>query len=156
MKKWNIIALRDTKEWNERAVDWFNAKWKVPKEAYRESIEDCQKGEGAVPQWYIAVENDQVIGGLGVIENDFHKRKDLTPNICAVYVEPEYRMQGLSRYLMEIACADLAASGIEDVYLITGHKKYYERCGWTFYDMIEEDDGSPIRMYHRKTKESRK
>ena len=35
--------------------------------------------------------NDKVIGGLGVIENDFHDRKDLTPNICAVYTEEEYR-----------------------------------------------------------------
>ena len=154
MKKWNIIALRDTTEWNERAIQWFHEKWKVPKEAYRESIEDCQVGNAAVPQWYIAVEEDRIIGGLGVIENDFHKRKDLAPNICAVYVEQEHRMQGLSRYLMETACADLAAAGIEDVYLITGHTNYYEHCGWTFYGIIEEDDGSPIRMYQRKTRKN--
>ena len=27
------------------------------------------------------------ISGAGVIENDFHDRKDLTPNLCALFVE---------------------------------------------------------------------
>lgn len=152
MKKWDILSLKDTKEWNEAAIDWFHAKWQVPKEAYRESIEDSQARSGPVPHWYLAVDQGRIAAGLGVIENDFHKRKDLTPNICAVYVEEPYRRQGLSRQLMERACSDLALQGIEEVYLITGHTEYYEHCGWDFYGIIEEEDGSPIRMYHRKTK----
>lgn len=149
---WNIIRLSNAPELTEQAVHWFHEKWKVPEEAYRESIQDSQKGTAAVPQWYVAVEDGQIIGGLGVIENDFHKRKDLAPNICAVYVEPPYRMKGLSRTLMDTACADLAAAGIETVYLITTHTQYYEHCGWSFYGMIEEDDDSPIRMYQRRTR----
>ena len=30
---------------------------------------------------------------MGVIENDFHDRKDLTPNVCAVYTEEDCRCQ---------------------------------------------------------------
>lgn len=37
---------------------------------------------GVIPNWFIA--------GAGVIENDFHNRPDLTPNICALYVEEDY------------------------------------------------------------------
>ena len=37
--------------------------------------------------WYLCMLNNQIIAGVGVIENDFHDRKDLTPNICAMYVE---------------------------------------------------------------------
>ena len=29
------------------------------------------------------------------------------------------------------------------------HTSFYERCGWEFDGMIEENDGSPIRLYHR-------
>ena len=29
--------------------------------------------------WYLCLDDDKIIGGLGVIENDFHDRKDLTP-----------------------------------------------------------------------------
>ena len=48
------------------------------------NMDDCLRGEKAVPQWYVAIENGRIIGGLGVIENDFHMRVDLTPNVCAV------------------------------------------------------------------------
>ena len=50
---------------------------------------------------------------------------------------------------MDRACADLKESGIMDAYLITSHTTFYEKCGWSFYGMIEEDTGDLIRMYHR-------
>ena len=42
-------------------------------------------------------------GGAGVIENDFHDRKDLTPNVCAVYVEEHCRCQGIAGKLLEFS-----------------------------------------------------
>lgn len=50
-----------------------------------------------------------------MIANNFHRQIDLTPNICAVYVEPR------ARALIGHACAELSAAGWERVYLITGH-----------------------------------
>ena len=80
------------------AAKWFSSKWRIPLEAYEESIEEClAKGEG-VPQWYVAVEEREIVGGIGVIENDFHDRKDLAPNVCALYVEPDYRCRGCLLY----------------------------------------------------------
>ena len=87
----HIFSLRDHSPWLDRAAAWFHDKWGIPLEAYRESMAQCLKKEGAVPQWYIAVRDEEIIGGLGVIENDFHDRKDLSPNVCAVYVEEAYR-----------------------------------------------------------------
>lgn len=49
-----------------------------------------------MPQWYLAMDNHVIVGGLGVIENDFHNRKDLTPNVCAVYVDEDYLCQGIA------------------------------------------------------------
>ena len=53
-------------------------------------------GGGPVPQWYAAVAEGRIVAGLGVIENDFHCRRDLTPNVCAVYVEEDCRRRGLA------------------------------------------------------------
>lgn len=39
--------------------------------------------------------SDKIVGGMGVIENDFHDRKDLTLNVCAVYTEKDYRCKGI-------------------------------------------------------------
>ena len=93
---YSIIRLCDVPEWKERAAGWFHEKWGVPKEAYLESMEACLARNADVPQWYLAVENDRIIGGLGVIENDFHDRKDLAPNVCAVYTEESERGRGIA------------------------------------------------------------
>ncbi len=79
-------------------------KWNIPLAAYLESMEDCLTQKGPVPQWYVALENDEIVGGLGVIENDFHDRMDLTPNVCAVYTEKEKRCNGIAGALLHYVC----------------------------------------------------
>ena len=147
-----IVKLRDMPSVKEQAARWFHEKWGVPLEAYRESMEDCLAGRSAVPQWYIAMEGERVIAGLGVIENDFHDRKDLTPNVCAVYVEPDKRCQGVAGALLQCACSDMKKLGIPVLYLVTDHTAFYERYGWEFFCMVQ-GDGEPdmTRMYiHRE------
>ena len=46
-----------------------------------------------------------------MIANNFHRQIDLTPNICAVYVEPRARGRGVARALIDRACAELSAAG---------------------------------------------
>ena len=87
MCEYHIMNLREKPQWKQKAAQWFHEKWNVPVDAYLESIEESLNSENPVPQWYLAVKEEQIIGGIGVIENDFHDRKDLTPNVCAVYVE---------------------------------------------------------------------
>lgn len=97
-----------------------------------------------------------MIGGLGVIANNFHRQTDLTPNICAVYVEPRARGRGVARALIDRACAELSAVGWERVYLITGHDCFYGYSEWKFYGMAEENDGGWIRMCVRRLNEEEK
>ena len=96
MEQHTIIRLTDRPEYKESMAQWFHEKWGIPKQAYLDSMDACLKGESAVPQWYAVVEDGRIIGGLGVIENDFHDRKDLSPNVCAEYVE-EDRLPGHRR-----------------------------------------------------------
>lgn len=147
-----IVKLRDMPSVKEQAAQWFHEKWGVPLEAYRESMEDCLAGRSAVPQWYIAMEGERVIGGLGVIENDFHDRKDLTPNVCAVYVELDKRCQGVAGALLQCACSDMKKLGIPVLYLVTDHTAFYERYGWEFFCMVQGDEEPDMtRMYiHRE------
>lgn len=146
-----IIRLVDRPEWKEEAARWFHEKWGIPLEAYRESMEDCLRKTGPVPQWYIAMEGGKMIGSLGVIENDFHDRKDLSPNVCAVYVEEEKRRNGVAGALLHFACEDMKAKGISVLYLVTDHTSFYERYGWEFLCMVQGDgEVNMSRMYiHR-------
>ncbi len=135
----------------DAAAGWFHEKWGIPLEAYRESMEECLSGQNSVPQWYVALDGNQIIGGLGVIENDFHDRKDLAPNVCAVFVEEEYRCQGIAGKLLRYACEDMEKRGIGTLYLVTRHDSFYERYGWEFLCMVRCDGEEELsRMYiHR-------
>lgn len=147
-ESYQIVTLRDRVDLTEQAVAWFSAKWRIPAQAYRESIQDSQMHPGSVPQWYLMLREDgSIAGGLGVIENDFHKRPDLTPNVCAVYVEKEERNQGIARALLQHVCREVADMGYDACYLLTDHTDFYEKCGWEFFTMVEEEGGGSARMY---------
>ena len=94
------------------------------------------------------MDGESIVGGMGVIENDFHDRKDLSPNICAVYTEKAYRSKGIAGDLLNIVVNDLKEEGITHVYLVTDHTDFYERYGWKFLCMVQ-GDGEPdmTRMY---------
>lgn len=152
MCEYHIMNLREKPQWKQKAAQWFHEKWNVPVDAYLESIEESLNSENPVPQWYLAVQEEQIIGGIGVIENDFHDRKDLTPNVCAVYVEEEFRCRGIARKMLETVCRDMKEKGIDTLYLITDHDSFYERYGWEFYCMVQGDGEEEMtRMYvHRE------
>ena len=149
--KYQIVRLIDKPEMKEQMALWFSEKWSVPLQAYLESMDEALSGKTSVPQWYVAMEGSRIIGGLAVIENDFHNRKDLTPNVCAVYTEPDKRCQGVAGALLRFVCDDMKAKGIDTLYLVTDHTAFYERYGWEFLCMVQSDgETEPSRMYvHR-------
>lgn len=146
--EYSLVPLRDKPDMLQKAAAWFHQKWGVPMEAYRESMEDCLTGKGPVPQWYLALDGERIVGGMGVIENDFHHRKDLAPNVCAVYTEEDRRCQGIAGALLGLVCRDMKELGIPTLYLVTDHTSFYERYGWEFYCMVQ-GDGEPglTRLY---------
>ena len=86
-----------------------------------------------------------------MIENDFHDRKDLTPNLCALFVEPDCRGKGIAGKILQFVCDDMKSRGIYMLYLLTDHTSFYERYGWE-YLCDAQGDGEPTtsRMYIKK------
>ena len=143
---YQFITLRERPELADQAAQWFHEKWGVPKEAYLDCMRAYLSGETEYG-WYLCLDGDSITGGLGVIENDFHERKDLAPNVCAVYTEEDYRGQGIVGRLLDMVVADLKEKGISPLYLITDHTGFYERYGWKFLCMVQGSDPEPSRMY---------
>ena len=150
MSELRFITLREKPELMENAALWFNSKWGVPKEAYLECMESYLSDETELG-WYLCLDGDKIVGGMGVIENDFHDRKDLAPNVCAVYTEESYRKQGIAGVLLNMVVDDLKSKGISPVYLVTDHTSFYERYGWEFFCMAQGDGEEDMtRLYiHR-------
>ncbi len=150
MNTYEIISVKDHPEIIPQAAEWFAGKWKVYIEAYLESMRDAVNSIEPVPDWFVIMDNGNIIAGLGVIDNDFHDRTDLAPNVCAVYVEKEYRHRGIARMMLEYVVEKLRNKGISPVYLLTDHTEFYEKVGWEFYCYVRETAGGYARLYIHK------
>ena len=150
MESYRYISLRERPELKKAAADRFHCKWSVPTEAYLACMDSYLSGETEYG-WYLCLDANKIIGGMGVIENDFHDRKDLAPNVCAVYTEQDYRCKGIAGRLLNMVVDDMKSKGISPLYLVTDHTGFYERYGWEFLCMVQGDDEPNMtRMYiHR-------
>ena len=147
---YKYITLRDNPSLMDKAASWFSSKWHIPKEAYLKEMKaylDKKTEYG----WYLCLNGEDIIAGLGVIENDFHDRKDLHPNVCAVYTEPAFRKQGIAGNLLNMAVEDMKSKGITPIYLLADIIGFYEKYGWEFLCMAQGDgEDHESRMYiHR-------
>lgn len=144
---YQFITLRQRPELKEAAAAWFHDKWAVPEAAYLECMDAYLSGETEYG-WYLCLDSDQIVGGMGVIKNDFHDRKDLAPNVCAVYTEPAYRGRGIAGRLLDLVVEDCRSKGISPIYLLTDHTGFYERFGWEFLCLAQGDgEETPSRIY---------
>ena len=150
MEKYAYINLRERPELKDTAAQWFHSKWGVPEEAYLECMEAYLNKETEYG-WYLCMDADKIVAGMGVIENDFHDRKDLAPNVCAVYTEEEYRKKGIAGNLLNMVVEDMKSKGVSPIYLVTDHTGFYERYGWEFLCMVQGDGEEEMtRMYVHK------
>ena len=147
MDSFTYITLRERPEFKETAAEWFHNNWGVPKEAYLECM-DAYLNKDTEYGWYLCLNGGKIVAGLGVIENDFHDRKDLKPNVCAVWTDEEYRNRGIAGNLLDLVVEDMRSKGITPLYLVTDHTGFYERYGWEFLCMAQ-GDGEPemTRVY---------
>ncbi len=144
------ITLRERPELKRAAAAWFHLKWGVPEDAYLACM-DAYLNRETEYGWYLCLDGNRIVGGLGVIENDFHERKDLSPNVCAVYTEADCRGRGIAGTLLNLAADDMRSKGIAPLYLVTDHAGFYERYDWEYLCMVRcEDKPETSRMYiHR-------
>ena len=67
MTKYQYITLREKPDLMVTAAEWFHSKWGVPTEAYLECMDSYLGGETEYG-WYLCLDGEKIIGGLGVIE----------------------------------------------------------------------------------------
>lgn len=66
-------------------------------------------------------------------------------------MEEAHRGHGLARALLDHARAEATRHGLDRLYLVTDHDRFYERCGWEYLGDVRDDGGAPIRFYGADT-----
>ena len=148
MKDYKYIDLKNYPNLLAEAASWFSSCWGIPKEAYLECMQDYLN-DVTNYGWYLCLDDNKIIGGLGVIKNDFHNRVDLYPNICAVYVNEKYRNNGIAGKLLNLAVEEMKKKGVSPIYLVTDHVGFYERYGFEFYTFVKQEDDESRLYIHR-------
>ena len=108
-----ITNLRETPELIPSAAQWFSSKWEIPTEEYETSMRESAESRAPVPQWFAVTDaRGKITAGAGIIKNDFHDRKDLSPNLCALFVEEQHRRRGIAGKLLDFARESMRRAGI--------------------------------------------
>ena len=88
-----------------------------------------------IPQTFVAMDDKKPVGMASLIEYDMDDRHDLTPWLASVYVEPEYRRQGLGGKLVQTIMAEAQRLDIKRLYLFTPDQMpFYRRLGWKDFE----------------------
>lgn len=144
-----LISIREYPEFKDRAIRYFQSKWATEQSmmVYENCITHCMNTSNPLPQWYLLIDNDKVIGCAGLITNDFISRMDLYPWLCALYIEEEYRGYAYGSFLLDKAKIDAKEGGFNYLYLCTDHIGFYEKYGFEFIGTGYHPWGDNSRIY---------
>lgn len=86
---------------------------------------------GRIPTTFVALEGDELLGSVTLVDHDMDSRLDLSPWLAGLYVKPEKRGRGVGSALTNYAVQAAAQMGVKCLYLYTeSARDLYLRLGW--------------------------
>ena len=146
-----LISVKENPEFKGKAIQYFQSKWASEQSmmVYEDCITHCISSSSPLPQWYLLMDGNKIIGCAGLITNDFISRMDLYPWVCALYIEESYRGNAYGALLLEQAQVDAKKGGFDHVYLCTDHIGLYEKYGFEYIGIGYHPWGESSRIYKR-------
>ncbi|WP_099204926.1 GNAT family N-acetyltransferase [Scatolibacter rhodanostii] len=145
----HIISVRQRPDYAKTAIAFFQKHWATEenKMVYEDCITNCLTSSSLLPQWYLLYDRDELIGGAGLIPNDFISRADLSPWLCALFIEEKHRGHAYASLLIRHIQQDASKLGFSHLYLCTDHIGYYEKYGFSYLGDGYHPWGDSSRIY---------
>lgn len=147
----HVESVRENPRITQDAIKYIQSKWANPNslKVYEDCISNCINSNNGLPQWYLLMDQDKIIGCAGLITNDFISRMDLFPWLCALYIDDKYRGNNYAKLLIDKAIIDSKLAGYSNLYLCTDHIGYYEKFGFTYLAQGYHPWGEESRIYKK-------
>jgi N-acetylglutamate synthase-like GNAT family acetyltransferase len=152
LNTYTILRMHDHPGGLDEAIAYYHSKW--GRENNYTFFEDAIRNSyyQDLPQFFVLLKDNDIVGCCGLIINDFISRHDLYPWLCGVFIEESERNQGLGGKILAFAEQEAKRVGYKAVYLSTDHTSYYERYGWEYIGDGYQPDGDVARIYRKKIK----
>jgi N-acetylglutamate synthase-like GNAT family acetyltransferase len=93
------------------------------------------ENHNALPIAWIAHDGDVALGTSALRLYDHPDRKDISPWLGGMYVEPHVRRQGIGAQLSHVVERKAVEMGLPKLYLFThGQEHFYATLGWTYME----------------------
>lgn len=147
-----IYSLREHPQQMTAVIAYFQQQWASEESmiVYDDALRRTPGAKNPLPQWYWLQDGERIIGCAGLITNDFISRGELYPWLCALYIDPDYRQQGLARRLIDHIAQHTRELGFDQLHLCTDIEGFYEKAGFAFNGMGYHPWGESSRVYTRE------
>lgn len=146
-----IRLLADYPQHRGQVIDWlWQAFGSENSRVFFASVVDSGLCGADLPITFIALQDDKVVGTVGLWRCDLISRQDLTPWLAALYVDESQRGSGLGLRLQQHVQDYARRTGFSELYLYSDFSCYYERHGWRYIGDALDYPDRPVRLYHRE------
>ena len=145
-----ITALKNYPQFTNQVIEWLNREFGTESSYffYKGIIEHSLE-EDRIPITFVAVENNELVGTVGLWRGDLLSRQDLFPWLSALVVREDCRNQGIGIRLQNFLEEYCRTKGFEELYLYAELENYYEKNGWIALGTGYEYMGGKVTIYKK-------
>lgn len=146
-----IEHLADHKEHIDTVVNWiWNEFGNENDYEFFKSIIKNSLIKNKLPLTFIALEDNELVGTIGLWRSDLMSRQDLFPWLSALFVKENFRGKRIGQKLQNFLIEYCREVGFTELFLYTDICNYYEKTGWKYLEDGIEHSGEYIKIYNKE------
>lgn len=144
-----ILNIRNYPERLEEAIQYIWGQWgsESNQKFYRDCIIQSCETESDLPRFYLAIEDNKIIGSYALLRSDLNSRQDLCPWFACLYVNSDSRGRKIGEWLQNHAINETKEKGYSKLFLCTDLTEYYERNKWRYIGRGYSLNDDETRIY---------
>lgn len=127
-----VVNIKQSPVGTDQAIRYIQTVWKNQKQQsqFYDEICDLSLAGESLNDFYVLLNEEDIIGCCGLIKNDVLTQSNRYPWITSLYIDENYRGRNYGQLLINHVIHRAQLLGYPEVYLTTGKTDYYRRHGW--------------------------